>query len=336
MEIFLVKINRPTHLTEVRMTNNNLKKFIVIGVVATMSSSILALTSVKSAVAATDDTVLAKSSAYTVTYGDVKKRIKVATNIDDTQKAAILKNAAQLKQLSLDILRSKLLIDEAKAKKLAAKPEVMEKIDASTNDILSTSAIEAAVPITAIAASSDTEVRDYYEKFKSKMKVGKRVDISIIVVSSPADADPAFQKSQKAKIDELYKDLKASGGDKAVFAKTARIGSEDPSTRDKGGNVAGGLIALDELSVPELKSAIESLKVNEISAPILIAGSGWYVVRLNDMKPGGTPGFDEMKERIATQVKNDKLNEARQTYIEGLMTKANGTADDSAINKVLQ
>ena len=284
-----------------------------------------------------DETIIAKSNTVSVTYGELKKFVTIANANKATPEALaeVFKSAKDVQALANEILRRKLLIKEAETKKLGDKPDVMDRIELTRGEILQNSMIETAVPLSSIAAPTEAEARDDYEKNKKNYKLPKRVDISWIFVRSTPDDDAGYRKSQKVKVDEIASDLKAGTKTKEAFAKVARLGSEDPNTRDKGGAL-GGMVELDKLPFPELRSAIEAMKSGDISNPINVPTTGWYVVRLNDMKASGIPNFEEIKEQLLEKVKNDKLIAARQAYVEGLVRTNKGDVDEAAIAKLLQ
>ncbi|MCX8501404.1 MAG: peptidylprolyl isomerase [Alphaproteobacteria bacterium] len=283
-----------------------------------------------------DDTVIAKSNNATVTFGELKKFLTLA-NAKATPEAIaeVFKSSKDVQALAGEILQRKILIKEAEAKKLADKPDVMEKIDIMRGEILQNSMIETAVPASSVATPNEAEVRDDFEKNKKSLKVPKRVDISWIYVRSMPEDDAGYRKSQKTKIDEIASDLKAGSKTKEAFAKVARLGSEDSATRDKGGAI-GVPVEFDKLPSADMRAALDAMKPGDISAPINVPGQGWYVVRLNEMKPGGTPVYEEVKEEWVAKVKADKLNAARKAYIEGLMRTNKGDVDEAAIAKLTQ
>ncbi|MFG1284753.1 peptidylprolyl isomerase [Xanthobacter autotrophicus] len=47
-------------------------------------------------------------------------------------------------------------------------------------------------------------------------------------------------------------------------------------------------------------------------APVRLA-SGWHIVRMVEMKPGGTEPvpFEQVKDRLATQLRRQRIDEAR-------------------------
>ncbi|MDI9409751.1 MAG: peptidyl-prolyl cis-trans isomerase [Candidatus Pacebacteria bacterium] len=284
-----------------------------------------------------DETVVAKANNnITVTYGEVKKLAAMMNpNITADKLADALKSQKDVQNIATVALQRKLLVEEAKAKKIGDKADVVEKVETAKTEIYLSAVLEQAVPPSSVANPTEAEIHDVYEKNKARLKLGKRVDISWIMVRATPEDDAGLRKAQKIKIDEIANDLKTGNKSKESFAKTARLGSEDPNTRDKGGSL-GGLIALDQLGSTELKTAIEAMKTGDISAPINVPAVGWYVVRLNDMKPAGTASYEDVKDELSNKIKEEKLAAARQTYVDTVIRNQKGNVDEAAIAKLVQ
>jgi peptidylprolyl isomerase len=71
----------------------------------------------------------------------------------------------------------------------------------------------------------------------------------------------------------------------------------------------------------------------EVSAPIRSA-SGWHVVRLIDRKPGGVRPLAEVRDQIVASMRLRKAQEAERSYVEGLLSKAAVTVNQSELQKL--
>lgn len=78
------------------------------------------------------------------------------------------------------------------------------------------------------------------------------------------------------------------------FAEVARKYSTDPVTRDRGGDV--GWLE-DTRMHPWLLQAVRGLKKGQLS-PVFAGARGWYVVRLEDVRPGRPLSYEEARPLI--------------------------------------
>ena len=60
--------------------------------------------------------------------------------------------------------------------------------------------------------------------------------------------------------------------------------------------------------VPAFEKAAFSMKVNEVSDPILTQ-FGYHIIKVTDRKEGSTASFEEAKEKLGQDLKNRMINE---------------------------
>jgi parvulin-like peptidyl-prolyl isomerase len=139
---------------------------------------------------------------------------------------------------------------------------------------------------------SDDEVRAYYEKNKKQYQTPAQPesrDLRHILVKS------------KAKVDQLYAQLKANPG---KFAQLAKKFSTDTSSAKNGGKLPPGVGVKGRLD-PAFEKVAFSIKPHAISKPVH-SQFGWHIIEaLGPIKPGApakpTP-FSQVKEAIRQQL----------------------------------
>jgi peptidyl-prolyl cis-trans isomerase SurA len=141
---------------------------------------------------------------------------------------------------------------------------------------------------------SPQEVEKYYKAHIAEYTIPEQWGLSIIKTSNP---------DTSAKIDA---DLKAGKS----FADTAKLYSDDPATKDKGGD-AGSIAANDTRIQATLRDAVRPLKPGDISPTVRLetdAGPGkakvvtWWRLLLKSKQPESVRPLDELKtgvERLA-------------------------------------
>lgn len=133
--------------------------------------------------------------------------------------------------------------------------------------------------------------------------------ILIPVVPTAATVERA-----QAKIESLKVALDAG----ADFSELAASHSEDPDTRDFGGDL--GYFAVDELT-PDVKGVIMDLEPGEIS-DVTAASDGFHIFLLTEYRPEGRFTLEETKDDIREMMRREKLERSYKEWIEGLKEDA--------------
>ena len=267
----------------------------------------------KSALAA-EDTIVAKGGTITITVADVRNRIALLMpDATTAQRNEVMGNADRVREIATNMLANKIMSNEAKAKKLDNDAITRDQIALARDEALVQALLVNVAPASSIPEPTEKEMQEVYAKNKAKLTVGKQYRLARIFVASPDEYSADRKKEAKRKIDDVFADLKGAKADQ--FTRTARISSEDNSTRDKGGEI--GWIVEDSLEGP-VRDTLTKMKLGEISHPINLT-DGWYVFRLMETKPAGLLPFDNVKATIIQSIKDQKLQLARRTYADKLM-----------------
>ena len=305
---------------------NRVSLLLFAGLLTTLSGVSL---SPKSVLAA-EDTIVAKGGSFTVTVADIRNRFALLfPEATTAQKNEFLGNADKVREMATSMIMNKLVVNEAKAKKLENEQSTRDQIALARDEVLFRNLLNNVAPTSSIPDPTEKEMREVFNKNKANLTIGKQYRVARIFVASSEDRSAEQKKEAKRKIDDVHADLKGAKAEQ--FARTARISSEDTTTRDKGGEV--GWVTADDKMEPAIRDALVKMKVGEISAPLNTA-DGWYVFRLMDIKPAGLVPFEDVKERIAQSIKEQKLQIARQTYVDKLMQENKFEVKDEGITAV--
>ncbi len=127
---------------------------------------------------------------------------------------------------------------------------------------------------------------------------------------------PTKQDTLRAKqlAEKIYKMLKSG---KYTFDQLAAKYSDDLDTKDLGGDL--GWIPVNNLP-PKMRAVIDTMKVGEISAPVLTQ-FGYHIIKLIDRKKGGRPSFDEIQPQLTQILYQRKLQQAIDDYVKKLKKK---------------
>jgi len=148
---------------------------------------------------------------------------------------------------------------------------------------------------------SETELKEYYDKNKSKFKQPESVRLSLI---SAKEEKKARDILAKIKAGEDFGDLAYKMSEDAYRVKSGDIGY-----------VHKGRM------LPEIEDAAFKLKVGEVS-DLIKAGDYWYIIRVEDRKPEQQLSFDEIKGKLKKDLEAERLRERKDKWITDLRTKA--------------
>ncbi|HRK34048.1 MAG TPA: peptidylprolyl isomerase [Candidatus Hydrogenedentes bacterium] len=158
---------------------------------------------------------------------------------------------------------------------------------------------------------SEDEVKIQFEKLKER-GVTDEFDVQHILVK-PASNDPAALSAAKEKIEAAAARIK-KGED---FGAVAKEVSEDPGSKDKGGeylNVRRGQM------VPEFDARMASAKVGDVSDPFQTQ-FGWHILKVNRHEVGTlTP---ELSEKMEAQILTAKRSAFIRKLVEDARAKLN-------------
>jgi len=138
-------------------------------------------------------------------------------------------------------------------------------------------------------ATIDSFYKANLDKFSGAGQVrGRHI---LLLVKSPADS---------AKVHKEILEISAKlAKDQNQFSTIAKAKSEDPGTKDKGGDL-GWFDPKD--MVPEFAAAARSMEPGKISPPIRTQ-YGWHIIQIQDRKSGKPPALDSVKPQIENMLK---------------------------------
>jgi peptidyl-prolyl cis-trans isomerase C len=200
------------------------------------------------------------------------------------------------------IIRVKLLAQEAERRKLDQKPEVKRQLEMQREEILWRSlAQELEGP------GNDAGDHAYFDANKSKFDEVKARHILVRTPDSPVPVGPGKKAlsdaEAKAKADQIAAQLK-KGGDFAAIAKTE---SDDPGSGVKGGDL--GSFAPWKMD-PVFSKAALGLKPNGISDPVKTQ-FGYHIIQLLEDKPRT---YEQAKSEVGQARWNELVTQLGEKY----------------------
>jgi peptidyl-prolyl cis-trans isomerase C len=184
------------------------------------------------------------------------------------------------------VITAELMSQEAIRKGLAEGPSLQAAIEFQKKELLSKALIEDFFRQHPI---DEADVLAEYNK--AKAKAGEtEYRPSHILLGSEQEANAVIAKL-------------TTGKRKAKFEDLAKKQSKD-STAGNGGDL--GWVLPGNL-VPEFSNAMTQLKAGEISKKPVKTKFGWHVIRMQEIRSLDIPSFDQLKQRIASQMQQLQL-----------------------------
>jgi len=146
-------------------------------------------------------------------------------------------------------------------------------------------------------ADIEGEAMDFFERNKEKFVIPEEVQLNQIFFKLDPDSDESAKESLKKKAGEVLSDLK-SGADFLKYA--GKEGTVDYTPVDK--------------LIPIVASAVSRLKVDEISN-LIETPVGYFIIKLIDRKPSRSASFDDVKEEIKANLRQQKTDAMLEEWL---------------------
>ena len=165
---------------------------------------------------------------------------------------------------------------------------------------------------------TEEDAKNFYDKNPDDFQEPETIRVSHILIRIPKDATPDVV-AQKEKAAEDAKARISKGED---FAKVAGEVSEDPDSKDKGGDLVdyfprGSM----STTLPEFEDAAFKLKKGEVSDPVKTK-LGWHIIKVTDIKSAQTLAYADEKTKIMEYLKQQKEKTAVNTLLKSLLDKS--------------
>lgn len=239
------------------------------------------------------DAVLATVDGVQITESTFQKE---AQNLPPAVRPLVTTPSGRAQFVDSLIVRE-LLLREALRRGIERRPEVRDRLEQARRSILLETLLRDVSDNA--AAVSDNAVRAYYEKNKAEFATGERVRVRHIVF---AKKDVAEIIARKAKKGTPFKELMQIS--QMAGATAADLGLIERGAYDKA-----------------FEKAVFGAPANSIVGPVKTA-YGYHVIQVLDKRPAGVPAFEEVKDKIAAELKETTVRGAFDSLVTGLKKQA--------------
>ncbi|HOA13227.1 MAG TPA: peptidylprolyl isomerase [Myxococcota bacterium] len=162
---------------------------------------------------------------------------------------------------------------------------------------------------------SDEDIQNAYNAGIRMFTDPEQVHAAHILVRLNEKDDAEKEKEAKAKIEGALKKLK-KGED---FGEIAKAVSEDTTTAPKGGDL--GFFKAGQM-VPAFEKAAFALKAGEYTREAVRTPFGLHLIKSFEKKPERVRPLDEVREKVATSLRNKAMFKARRELVKSLRSTA--------------
>ncbi len=196
--------------------------------------------------------------------------------------------------MSLDqVISNRVIAAQAAGANLDRDPEVREQLEEAKKQIVRSVFIDRAVD----AAITDELLRDTYESVVAGTTPQTEISARHILVES------------ESKAKELIRQLDEG----ADFVALVREHSVGPSA-DQGGDL--GFFVREEM-IPEFSDAAFEIAVGSYSTEPVETQFGWHVIKVEASREREVPGFEEVKEQLRPQLRQQVLDDLVAEWRDG-------------------
>ncbi len=157
-----------------------------------------------------------------------------------------------------------------------------------------------------LADASETDVETFYKENIDRYSVKEMVSASHILWGFTEGEDDASKTSKRKEADEVRTKLLESGD----FAELAKTHSSCPSANDGG---ALGTFPREDM-IPAFSDVAFALEIDEISE-VVETEFGYHVIKVTEHTDAKTSALTEIKDKVASDVKEDLLQKWFQTLV---------------------
>jgi peptidyl-prolyl cis-trans isomerase D len=184
-------------------------------------------------------------------------------------------------------LESKITADEAEIKAAYEKNKIKYQVPEKRvvrYGLVDTNQIRQTIQV------SDDDLKAQYQRDIQQYQVPNRVHVEHILLLTTNKTDAEVEEARK-KAEDILKQAQQKG---AKFEDLAKKYSEDPGTKEKGGDL--GWIVQGQ-TVPEFEKTAFSLEKGQLSG-VIKTQYGFHIIKVLDKETAHTKPFDEVKDSI--------------------------------------
>lgn len=261
-------------------------------------------------VQAENDVALGKIGNTRIMQMDLERMIN---NYDEDRRKMLENNPKNQINLVKRYIQAAVISRIARDKGFDKKPEVKEQMEEIANDFLAVEYINREIAAKINVTGEDISL--YYRIHKAEFMTPETIKARHILIAAQKASSEEDRKKAKEKAGEVLKRVRA-GED---FAKLAQEFSDDPGSKDKGGDL--GFFQKGRM-LPEFEKTAFSSKPGTIS-DIIETQFGYHIIKVEEKKESVPEPLDKVRDKVKERV----FMEFKKARIEEFIDKALKDAD---------
>jgi parvulin-like peptidyl-prolyl isomerase len=255
---------------------------------------------------AEENVILARYGENLITNADFER---ILSYYDATQRKAIESNPQLKLAILKQVVTNNLVFKIAEEKGFTKKENIKEQIKLMTEHFITAQFLKS--EIVKDVSPQDKELKDYYALHLSDfVETQEQVRARHILLRTLDN----MKEEEKKKVLEKAKDIIRLLKERADFAEMAKIHSDDPVTKAKGGDL--GYFSRGKM-VKAFEDVAFTLKVGEISEPI-ITKYGVHIIKVEDKKETKYKDFEKVKDDVRKRYIEEKQRQMVLNFLDEL------------------
>lgn len=242
---------------------------------------------------------------------------------------ALAKDHTALDRLVRSMLVQRMVLQEAIAQKWDENPAIQPLLQ-STREATITDSYLKSLCRPPENYPGEEELKAAYESGKAAFTVPRSYRLAQIYVAEPESPDKTASDRAQKRLDEILKQLKASGA--SAFGRIAREWSEEKESASRDGEI--GWLREDQIR-PDILVQLPRLRLNELSEPVHLQ-DGWHLLKVLDAREPFTPIFDQVRVQLAQKLRAEKVKSDMQAYMSEMLQKHPLVINEALLSKLFQ
>lgn len=231
----------------------------------------------------------------------------------------------QRRALLDDLVRTRLLVEAARAEGYERDPAVVAALEAV---LASRFRDDRLTPRFSQATVSEDEVAAYYQAHPAEFSVPPRDRVAVIQITVPARASDEARAAARQRAEAARAEALALGPGTLSFGSVAVTYSDDPASRYRGGEteaLRAGSAAAEALAA-----------LGEVGAvsPVVESPEGFFLVKLMDRRPGALRPLAEVAGEVRHRLLLEKKAAVEQAFYDALRGQFPVVVDEAALSAV--
>ncbi|HEY6447773.1 MAG TPA: peptidyl-prolyl cis-trans isomerase [Acidobacteriaceae bacterium] len=166
---------------------------------------------------------------------------------------------------------------------------------------------------------TDAEIQQYYNQNQAQYRVDAQVKVRHILISVDPNAGAAADAAAKAKAQGILDQLRKDDG--KDFAELAKKNSDDPGSKDQGGELGW---VKHGVTVPQFDQVAFAQKPGQISG-LVKTQFGYHIIQTEEKQDAHLKPLSEVRSAIADTLTKQKVAQASQNFAQQLAAEAQKT-----------